>query len=185
VGRLAREKQQETLLRAVGMSRHRQSLQIVLAGVGPREQMLERLAQRLGVDARIGWVDDDELLGLYGAAELFVHAGTIELEGMSVLEAMAAGNTVIVSDSADSACASIVHEVNARFVRGEPADLARRIDYWLEHPEQSAIQGRLNRQFAESLRHDSAARKLKSFYQDVLAQAPQAASAKPRLTEAS
>jgi len=182
VGRLAREKQQETLLRAVALSRHRESLQIVMAGVGPRERYLGRLADRLGVDARIGWVDDDELLGLYGEADLFLHAGAIELEGMSVLEAMAAGNTVIVSDSADSACANIVHDANARFPMGAPAELARRSDYWLDHPEQSAIEGGRNRQFAETLRHDRAAGTLKAFYEDVLVAAARDSAAKPRLT---
>ena len=169
VGRLAREKQQETLLEAVARSKHAAELRIVLAGVGPREKSLQRLARRLGVDARIGWVDDDELLTLYSQAELFVHAGTIELEGMSVLEAMAAGNTVVVSDSTDSACAAIVHEANARFVMGDPADLAERIDYWLEHPEQRASQGRFNRLFAQALGHERTSQALASFYDELLA----------------
>ncbi len=168
VGRLAREKEQETLLRAVALSRHADDLCIVLAGVGPRENALKRLAGALGVDARIGWVDDDELLTLYGQADLFVHAGTIELEGMSVLEAMAAGNTVVVSDSADSACAAIVHEANARFVKGDPADLAERIDYWLARPDERERQGQFNRLFARNLSHDRTAQSLRSFYEEIL-----------------
>jgi glycosyltransferase involved in cell wall biosynthesis len=168
VGRLAREKQQETLLRAVAQSRYARQLEIVLAGVGPREQYLKGLAEQLGIDARIGWVEDDELLNLYGQADLFVHAGTIELEGMSVLEAMAAGNAVVISDSTDSACAAIVHEASARFVKGDPADLAARIDYWLDHPEQRVTQGRFNRLFAEAFRHDKTAGTLMTFYDDML-----------------
>lgn len=168
VGRLAREKQQETLLRAVALSRHRDNVEIVLAGVGPRERFLKKLASRLGIAARIGWVDDDELLGLYAEADVFVHAGTIELEGMSVLEAMAAGNAVVVSDSADSACAAIIHEANARFHKGDPADLAERIDYWLERPEARESQGRFNRLFAEAMTHDKATQRLMTFYDDVL-----------------
>ena len=179
VGRLAREKQQETLLRAVAASTHRQSLEVVLAGVGPREQYLQGLARELGVAARIGWVDDEELLSLYGRADLFVHAGTIELEGMSVLEAMAAGNTVVVSDSADSACAALIHEANARFAMGDPEDLANRIDYWLSHPEQLKAQGRFNRLFAQAHSHDKTAERLMGFYDEVLAEEmPQASQAR-------
>ncbi len=181
VGRLAQEKQQETLLRAVALSAHRDLLDVVLAGVGPREERLKRLAAELGISARIGWVDDDELLSLYGEADLFVHAGTIELEGMSVLEAMAAGNTVVVSDSADSACATLIHEANARFAMGDPADLAKRIDYWMDHPERRLAQGRSNRQDAQAHAHERTSERLMRFYEEVLAdELPEAT--RPRLT---
>ncbi len=181
VGRLAREKQQETLLRAVAQSRYRQALQVVLAGVGPRENYLRKLATELHIDARVGWVDDEELLSLYGRADLFVHAGTIELEGMSVLEAMAAGNAVVVSDSAESACAALIHEANARFTMGDAADLAARIDYWMDNPDLRRSQGRFNRLFAQAHAHDKTSAKLMSFYEEVLAtDAPE--ESQPRLT---
>lgn len=172
VGRLAREKQQETLLHAVAISRYRDEITVVLAGVGPRQAYLDRLAASLRVKARIGWVDDDELLSLHGRADLFVHTGTIELEGMSVLEAMATGNVVVVSDAPASACAAIIHEAQARFRKGEPADLAERIDYWLGQPEARAAQQRFNRLYARSLSHDKAADRLMTFYDDVLREVP-------------
>ncbi|MEM8765948.1 MAG: glycosyltransferase, partial [Pseudomonadota bacterium] len=168
VGRLASEKEQETLLQAVAQSRHRDRIEIVLAGVGPREESLKRLAKRLKLAARIGWVDDTTLNDLYGRADVFVHAGTIELEGMSVLEAMAAGNAVVVSDSAESACASLVTEPRARFRMGDAADLAARIDAWLDDPAARAAEGRKNRLFAQTLSHEKATRRLKNFYADVL-----------------
>lgn len=181
VGRLAQEKQQETLLRAMALSKHRESLEVVLAGVGPREKYLNELAVELGIKARIGWVDDEELLSLYGRADLFVHAGTIELEGMSVLEAMAAGNTVVVSDSGDSACAALIHEANARFAMGDPADLAQRIDYWVERPDLRRSQGRFNRLFAQAHAHDKTSERLMRFYEEVLAE-NQPEATEPRLT---
>jgi hypothetical protein len=61
-----------------------------------------------------------------------------------------------------------VHEANARFVKGDPTDLAARIDYWLDHPEQRITQGRFNRLFAEAFRHDKTARTLMTFYDEVL-----------------
>ncbi len=170
VGRLAREKQQETLLRAAARSAHRDNLDVVLAGVGPRERYLKELADTLGIRARIGWVDDEELLSLYGRADLFVHAGTIELEGMSVLEAMAAGNVVVVSDSPESACAALIHETNARFSMGDPVDLAKRIDYWLARPELCLTQGRFNRLFAQAHAHDKTSARLMRFYEEVLSE---------------
>ncbi|MGE0623030.1 MAG: glycosyltransferase [Pseudomonadales bacterium] len=168
VGRLAREKQQETLLHAVALSRHRADITVVLAGVGPRQAYLERLAARLKVNARIGWVDDEALLELHGQADLFVHTGTIELEGMSVLEAMATGNVVVVSDASASACAAMIHEAHARFRKGDSADLAERIDYWLARPEARAAQQRFNRLYAQSLSHDKVSGRLMSLYEEML-----------------
>lgn len=172
VGRLAREKQQETLLEAVAVSRYRDAITVVLAGVGPRQAFLERLAARLRVKARIGWVEDDELLQLHGRADLFVHTGTIELEGMSVLEAMATGSVVVVSDAPASACGAIIHEAQARFRSGAPADLAERIDYWLSQPEARAAQQHFNRLYARSLSHDRAAGRLTALYEDLLREVP-------------
>lgn len=172
VGRLAHEKQQETLLRAIALSAHAAEIEVVLAGVGPREAYLDRLARSLGVAARIGWVEDDRLLELYGSADLFVHAGTIELEGMSVLEAMAAGNTVIVSDSKDSACAALLENPRTRFEKGNPADLARGIDYWLADGADRAAEGRANRVFARSLSHSKAVAALMAVYDAFPGEAP-------------
>ena len=172
VGRLAREKQQETLLHAVAHSRHRDEITVVLAGVGPRQRYLERLAARLRVNARIGWVDDEALLDLHGRADLFVHTGTIELEGMSVLEAMATGNVVVVSDAPASACAAMIHEAHARFRKGDSADLAERIDYWLDNPEARSTQRRFNRLYAQSLSHDRVADRLMALYDEVLRELP-------------
>jgi glycosyltransferase involved in cell wall biosynthesis len=172
VGRLAREKQQETLLRAVALSRHASEVEVVLAGVGPREAYLDRLARSLGVTARIGWIDDDRLLELYGSADLFVHAGTIELEGMSVLEAMAAGNTVIVSDSKDSACTTLLENPMTRFEKGNPVDLARAIDHWLAEEPARAAQSRANRVFARGLSHSEAVEALMAVYDSFPGEAP-------------
>ena len=150
VGRLAREKQQETLLRAIAQSSHADEIELILAGVGPRERYLSRLARDLGVRATIGWIEDDALLDLYGSADLFVHTGSIELEGMSVLEAMAAGNAVVVSDAPGSACATFNCLASSRFQSGNATDLALHIDYWFEHADERILQGRRNRQFARS-----------------------------------
>lgn len=177
VGRLAREKQHETLLRAVAASRHRERIELTIGGVGPREAALRALAARLGVPARIGWLGADELLHAYAAADLVVHAGTAELEGMSVLEAMAAGNTVLVADCPDSACAHFVTDPRVRFATGDVRDLAGKIDRWLADGDARAARGEANRQFAAGLSHERSAARLAELYREMLA--PQAATANP------
>lgn len=168
VGRLAREKQQETLLRAVAASSHRSEIRLTLAGTGPREQHLLKTVRELNLDVQIGPVSDSELLDLYAGADLFVHAGAIELEGMSVLEAMATENCVIVSDSPDSASRTLVDHPMARFSLGNVEDLARKIDYWIDHPLDRIAQGQSNRQHAESYSHHTSVRKLRALYRSLL-----------------
>jgi 1,2-diacylglycerol 3-alpha-glucosyltransferase len=167
VGRLAREKDHATLLRAVAASRHR--IELTLAGAGPRMRWLQALARRLGVAARIGPVSDEELMALYAGADLFVHGGAIELEGMSVLEAMAAGNVVVVGDSPASACGGLVGEARARFRSGDAHDLARRIDGWLDDPDARVAAGAANRRAALEVRHERSAARLVDIYRTCVA----------------
>lgn len=94
-GRLAPEKGLVTLLRAAAASRQR----LVLAGSGPEEEALRRLAQELGVDAVFaGHLDKPGLKRLIGEAlALVLPSEWYENAPVSVLEAYALGRPVIGS----------------------------------------------------------------------------------------
>lgn len=164
VGRLAREKRHDVLLRAVASSRHRSRIDLVIGGVGPEEAGLRALAQSLGIDVQFVWLNDETLLEAYATADLIVHAATAELEGMSVLEAMAAGNTVLVATSEDSACARLIEEPTCRFRPGDVAELRDRMDLWLDDPAGRSRQGALNRALAEGFSHERSSRALAAIY---------------------
>lgn len=182
VGRLASEKQQRLLIDAVARSRHRDAIELHLAGAGPQQHNLTRQAQRLGIAARIGPVDDAALLTRYRQATLFVHCGGVELEGMSVLEAMATGNTVIVAAAEASASPALVSDPMARFQPGDAADLAQKIDYWLDHDEARHVQAAANRERARAFAHPRCVRALLAVYDELLGTAP--AAAHPAVDEA-
>jgi glycosyltransferase involved in cell wall biosynthesis len=167
VGRLAPEKHPETLLQAVARSAHRDRIDLTLAGVGPQEEKLKALAANLGLDARIGPVSDEALMALYDRADLFIHCGAVELEGMSVLEAMAAANAVIVADSPDSASPHLAHDEGARFRPGDAADLAGKMDDWLADPDHLAAQGEANRRYAAAFAHRRSVAQLEELYASV------------------
>lgn len=175
VGRLAPEKDHATLLEAVGQCRHRDEIELVLIGTGPRRTSLERQAAKLGIDARIGPVDDAELLACYVAADLFVHCGTVELEGMSVLEAMATANAVLVADAADSAASALVAAAEWRFPVGDARALADRIDHSLAHPEATRAAGEANRRYAATCAHSDAVARLETLYLDMIRATPEPA----------
>ena len=171
VGRLAKEKQQALLLRAIARSRFKESVELNIVGTGPRENELRRLARTLNINARIEAVSDEVLSKLYSEADLFVHTGEIELEGMSVMEAIASANTVLVSDSKDSAIARLVTDERARFINDNVVNLSEKIDYLLEHPEERQALATANREGVKNLSHSKSVVQLTSVYEALLADA--------------
>lgn len=134
VGRLAAEKRQDVLIEAVHQSAYRDRIALVLAGAGPREAKLRRLAADLHVDAEIGFLPRERLLRLLGTADLMVHPGEVELEGIAVLEAMRAGLPAIVAESPESAASGLALGSDLSFPAGDATILARRIDALVAHP---------------------------------------------------
>ena len=169
VGRLAREKQHRVIFEAIDNSQYRNEIELVVVGTGPLEQELIDLVKALGINASIGSVSDEQLLEHYRHADLFVHAGDIELEGMSVVEAMASGNAVVVSDSKDSATSSLVENLNAQFKHGDAIDLADRIDYWLSHETERLQMAENNRAWARKRTHSVSVRQLANIYDELAA----------------
>jgi len=92
-GRLAPEKGLTTLVRAAALSRQR----LVLAGSGPEEPALRRLAEEVGADvAFTGHLDKPELKRLIGEARaLALPSEWYENAPISLLEAYALGRPVI------------------------------------------------------------------------------------------
>ncbi len=175
VGRLAREKDQATLIQAVAACRQRQQVTVHLAGAGPRQAALAALARRLGVEAGIGPVDDTTLDRRYREADLFVHCGGVELEGMSVMEAMASGNAVLVSNAAESATSNLIRGTDTHFRAGDVRALAELLERWLADPERRARQGQANRERARTLHHERSVSALLGVYAEVRGSPPDAA----------
>jgi len=75
-------------------------LQLLLAGSNPPESQLSGLAGEFQDKITfLGYVSDEDLEALYGAADLFVYPSAYEGFGLPVLEAMACGTPVITSNT--------------------------------------------------------------------------------------
>jgi 1,2-diacylglycerol 3-alpha-glucosyltransferase len=135
VGRFAAEKRQDVIIEAVRKSPYRDRIRLVLSGWGPLEADLKRLASALPNGAEIGFHSREELIEDYRSADLFIHAGEVELEGMSVLEAMSAGLPVLVADAPESAASHFALNDDFRFTHGNSDALSARIDFLIENPE--------------------------------------------------
>lgn len=135
VGRLSPEKHQDTILEAVRYSAHEPEIQIVLVGTGLSEQKLLKRGEGLTNTPRIGYMSDEDLMDALGYADLYVHAGEVELESISCLEAMSCGLVPLISDSPLSATPQFALDCRSLFSPSDPHQLAKKIDYWIEHPE--------------------------------------------------
>ena len=135
VGRLAREKSQDTLLKAIRFSKYKNKIQLIFGGIGPKEKYYKRLAQKLPVAPVFNFYGRNEVIDVINFCDIYVHAAEIELEGIACLEAIACGKLTIVSDSKLAATKEFAVDDKCIFKCRKPKDLARVIDFWIENPE--------------------------------------------------
>lgn len=138
IGRMSVEKRQDVLLRAVAKSKHRNNIQLILAGQGPRKPKLLRLAKKVSVPVIINFYPKAELMDLIAMSDLYVHAADMEIEAMSCMEAFACGLVPIIANSKKSATPQFALDERSLFNAGDSDDLAAKIDYWYEHPDEKA-----------------------------------------------
>ena len=137
-GRYSKEKTQHVLIRAVGESRHREEIQLVLAGSGPLRSRLEEQGASLPNPPVMRFFGREELLRVINSADLYVHPAEIEIEAISCLEAISCGLVPVIADSPRSATRFFALEERNLFRCNDPEHLAEQIDWWIEHPAERA-----------------------------------------------
>ena len=160
VGRLSPEKHQEIILEAVQHSAYEKQIQVILVGTGLSEQKLRKKAEKLTNPPRIGFMSDQELMDALGYADLYVHAGEVELESLSCLEAMSSGLVPLISDSPTSATPQFALDDRSLFTHSDPKSLAQKIDYWIENP---ATRKKMERVYANFAKRYSLTNSVKHF----------------------
>lgn len=135
IGRLSIEKRQDVLIKAVAKSKYKDKILLVLAGQGPRQRKLLRLGKTQKINMEIGFYKKEDLLDLIAVSDLYVHAADMEIEAMSCMEAFSAGLVPVISDSIRSATPQFALDERSLFKAGDSSDLARKIDYWIEHED--------------------------------------------------
>lgn len=138
-GRYAREKSQDTLIKAIYHSKYKDKIQLILGGQGIKEKEYRKLAKNLPVQPLFKFYSRTEIIDVLNYADIYVHPAEIELEGISCIEAIACGKLTIVSNSKLSATKEFAVDERCIFKCRKPKDLARVIDYWIDHPEEKKI----------------------------------------------
>jgi glycosyltransferase involved in cell wall biosynthesis len=168
VGRLADEKRQDVIIEAVRRCRHKERIQLVLAGRGPKVEEIRRQAQSLPIPPLIGSQSDEELKASYARATIFVHAGEVELESLTTLEAMAAGCPVLIADSPASAARQFAVSPDMLFPPGDAEALSACISRLIEDPDRRGKIGAEYRQNADSYSIARSAERLENEYGSII-----------------
>ena len=150
-GRLSAEKKQILLLKAARKCKHRNDIQLIIAGGGPKDRMLKRWAKRhykknLPI---IKSFQHEDLHNILLSADLYVHTSLIEIEAISCIEALACGLVPIISNSPRSATSKFALLPQSSFTYYSSSDLARKIDWWIDHPEERHQAAQKYAQFAQ------------------------------------
>ncbi len=153
IGRFANEKSQMTLIKAIRHSRHAVDIELCFAGKGPKEKKIRKSAHQLFKDGVVkrepvfGYYNAEQLKTLLKESYLYVHCAIIEVEGLSCLEAIQQGVVPVIADSRVSATSQFALDERSRFPVFDAKELAERIDWWIEHPQERS---EMSRRYAES-----------------------------------
>jgi len=128
VGRLFPEKSIDTLIKSMPyIIKKHPDTHLMIVGGGHLRKKLEKLAFNLGIDKYVtflGLVSEKDKIHAYNASDIFILPSLAELEGMVVLEAMACGKPIIISDAEMSASRYFVDGNGFLFKAKDPQDLA-------------------------------------------------------------
>ena len=134
-GRYSKEKKQPLLIKAVGLSRHKDDIKLVFAGTGPRLREMEKAARKWNVEPTYRLFGREALSDLLAMGDLYVHTSEVEIEAISCLEAIASGLVPLINDSPKSATREFALDPNSLFKLNDAEDLSRKLDYWIERPD--------------------------------------------------
>ena len=140
IGRLAVEKDQPTLLEAMKYSKYAHRIQLYFAGRGPEAETIKEKAHKLYVDGVVKYDpifqfhDRDGLRKLAAKSDLYIHCATVEVEGLSALEALQQAVVPVIAKGELTATSQFALDEHSLFPTKDPEALAACIDYWLDHP---------------------------------------------------
>ena len=154
IGRLSVEKDQPTLIRAIRHSAFADHIHLQFAGQGPKAKKYKRMAMKLYEDGVVKYKPEfkfctrDELRALAAGADLCVHCATIEVEGLSIMEAMQQAAVPVIAKGQHTGTSQFALSDRSVFQQRNEKELAEKIDWWLSHPKERWEEGK---RYAESM----------------------------------
>lgn len=147
-GRLSVEKSHIVLLEAVHKSKYSDKIQLFFAGSGrTKKAIMDYSKKYLANQPVIGFFSRSKLLEIINFCDLYCHPAEVEIEAIACLEAISCGLVPIIANSPKCATKSFAIDERSLFNVNDSTDLAHKIDYFIEHPEEKA---ELSKKYLES-----------------------------------
>lgn len=170
-GRLGQEKNIDVVIRAAALVKQRKrDVKLVIAGHGSAEPGLKKLVHELRLEESVkfpGTLSQTSLARLYQASEIFTIASTSESQSMVLLQAMACGLPVIGANW--RALPEYINKQNGLLFKPyDYQELADKIIYLLERPEQRKLLGQGGLAYVQQFSAANIAAKWEEIYKKVL-----------------
>lgn len=172
VGRLHPEKCVDTMIKSIPhVIKHQPDAHFFIAGFGHQEDSLKQLAEKLDLSKKVtfmGKISEEDKIMAYNACDIFVSPSMAELEGMTVLEAMACGKPIIIANSENSAATYFVDNNGFLFEPENEKDLANQIVSMLADEDLRKKMGEVSFQKSKQYDINESVSKLEDLYYSIL-----------------
>lgn len=172
VGRLSREKNLEIMMRAFAeINEEITQAQLLLVGDGPQRQELSGLAEQLGIVKRViftGEIVHDRLLssGIFQASSVFCTPSTSETQGLSVVEAIAAGLPIV--GVAARGVKELIRGNGILIDREDAGELSKAICYFLSNEKHRKRAAKRSKELAECYSIDKVTNTMEKVYTSLI-----------------
>ena len=167
IGRLSPEKRQDLIIEAAKRSKYRDKIQLVFAGQGPLLEKYKKMCEGLAHPASFNFYSTQDLLKVIYSTDIYIHASDAEIEAIACMEAFSCGLVPIISNAPKSATPHFALDERSLFKPGDVDDLVRKMDYWIEHPEERAEMGKRYVAQGEEYRVKNSVRKMEQVYKSL------------------
>lgn len=138
VGRLAKDKKLDVLIRSLGEIKSSQPAHLIVVGRGDHRESLQELALSLGLQERVhflGFVPEGDLPAIYRCSDIFAIASDVEVQSIPTLQAAATGLAIVAAE-AGALPELVKHDTNGYLVpNGAPAGFADAFCKLIDNPE--------------------------------------------------
>ena len=171
VGRIEKDKNLDLVMEALSKVLKKRKAQLVLVGNGKYEKEFKRLAKALRLGNTViftGKITDEEVQQIYSLADVYIGAGTAELQGLSVMEGMATGLPVLAVNAV--ALPELVSNgVNGYLFEMEVKDLADKMLQILEDEEKLKEMSKKSLEIISKHDKIETIKQFEKVYEDVIA----------------
>lgn len=168
-GRYSKEKSHKVLIDAVKLSKYEKDIQLIFAGAGPLEEKLKEYSKKnLTNMPMFRFFGREEMVDCINYSDLYVHPAEIEIEAIACLEAIACGLVPVIANSPRCATKAFAMDEKNLFKNKDSKDLCKKIEYWIEHPEEKKSRSAEYLGFATEFDQDNCMDNMEKMLKDVI-----------------